>query len=182
MFPLSAKGCCGRRCFWIPAAPRQSRQTLPRALPGAFDVTVAAQRVAVEQTAWYALRNPRIDPSPLLAHSGIGGILPAPFALAPAARPWTPLHLDWQVEFLPSPNGENDWTLGELDFTLNDTATIPTAGSGIMFSGRATLTGGASATLASAVQKALDDVTRISGTGQVPPQGLERTSRNWPKR
>lgn len=140
---------------------------------GTFDVATAAQRASVEQTAWYALRNPRIDAAPLLAHSGIAGTLPAAFAIAPAARPWTPIHLDWSVEFLPSPKGENDWTLGELDFTLNGDAVVPAAGSGTLCSGRSTLTGGASATLASAVQKALDDVTRIGGTGPVPAKGIE---------
>jgi hypothetical protein len=140
---------------------------------GGFDVAAATERIRVEQTAWYALRNPRIDPAPLLARSGIAGTLPAPFSIAPAARPWTPLHLDWQIEFLPSPNRENDWTLGELDFALNADATIPKPGSGLLFSGSSTLTGGASATLASAVQKALDDVSRIAGTGQVPPGGIE---------
>ena len=79
---------------------------------GTFDAATATQHVIVEQTAWYALRNPRIDPAPLLARSGIAGTLPAAFALGPAAHPWTPLHADWQVEYLPSPNGENDWTLG----------------------------------------------------------------------
>jgi hypothetical protein len=140
---------------------------------GTFDLATATQHINVEQTAWYALRNPRIDPAPLLARSGIAGTLPQPFAIAPVARPWTPIHLDWQIEFLPSPKGEDDWTLGELDFGLNADAAIPQAGSGTSFSGRATLTGGASATLAAAVRKALDDVTRIAGSGQVPAKGIE---------
>jgi hypothetical protein len=149
------------------AAPAIATNAAQRA-SGAFDIATAVQRVTVEQTAWYALRNPRIDPGPLLARSGIAGILPAAFAIAPASRPWTPLHLDWQVEYLASPNGEDDWTLSELDFVLNDKATIPSEGSGVTFTGRANLTGGASATLAAAVQKALNDATRIAGTGQVP--------------
>lgn len=140
---------------------------------GTFDVATAARHASVEQTAWYALRNPRIDAAPLLAHSGIAGTLPAAFAIAPAVRPWTPIHLDWLVEFLPSPNGENDWTLGELDFALNSGAAVPAAGTGTLCSGRSTLTGGASATLASAVRKALDDVTRIGGTSPVPAKGIE---------
>lgn len=138
-----------------------------------FDVATAAQRIRVEQTAWYALRNPRIDSGPLLANSGIAGMLPAPYALAPAKRPWTPLELQWQVEFLPSPNGEADWVLGELDFATVDGAVVPPAGTGIVCQGRSTLTGGASAQIAAAVRKAVDDATRVGGTAAVPAQGIE---------
>jgi hypothetical protein len=140
---------------------------------GSFDVATATAHITVEQSAWYALRNPRIDPAPLLARSGIAGTLPAAFALAPPARPWTPLHLDWQVEYLPSTNGENDWTLGQIDYSLNAETAIPQPASGVTFTGRATLTGGAATALGSAVRKALDDVTRIAGAGPVPTKGYE---------
>jgi hypothetical protein len=140
---------------------------------GSFDTTTATTRIAVEQSAWYALRNPRIDSAPLLARSGISGTLPAPFSVAPPARPWTPVHLDWEVEYLPSVNGDDDWTLTDLDYTLNSDAPIPQPGSGVIFQGRATLTAGAANTVAAAVRKALDDVTRISGAGPVPTQGVE---------
>ncbi len=166
--PVECEGLLRETLILDPGSAPAITATAASRTTGAFDVASATQRVTVEQTAWYALRNPRIDPAPLLARSGITGTLPAAFSVAPPARPWTPLHLDWQVEYLPSPNGENDWTLGELDFALNDKAPIPAAGSGTMFTGRATLTGGASATLASAVTKALNDASRIAGTGQVP--------------
>jgi hypothetical protein len=171
--PLECEGLLRETLLLDPGGAGAIAATAASRTAGAFDVATATQRVTVEQTAWYALRNPRIDPAPLVARSGIAGTLPAAFSINPAARPWTPLHLDWQVEFLPSPNGENDWTLGELDFVLNDNAPIPAAGSGIMFTGRSTLTGGASSTLASAVQKALSDASRISGIGQVPVNGYE---------
>lgn len=140
----------------------------------AFDSATAARNIAVEQTVWTALRNKRVDAAPLLARSGITGMLPAPFAVAQASRPWTPIHLDWSVEFLPSPGGEDDWTLGELDFTLNEGAVIPAAGSGIMCQGRSTLTGGASATLASAILQATNAASRIGGSAPVPAAGIEK--------
>jgi hypothetical protein len=171
--PLECEGLLHEVLILDPGGASAIAATVASRTTGGFDIATAAQRVTVEQTAWYALRNPRIDPGPLLARSGIAGVLPAAFAIAPAARPWTPLHLDWQVEYLPSPNGEADWTLGELDFVLNDKAPIPSAGTGVTYQGRATLTGGGSATLASAVQKALNDVTRIAGTGQVPVARFE---------
>ncbi len=171
--PIECEGLLRETAILDPGGATAITATVATRTTGAFNIATATQRVTVEQTAWYALRNPRIDAAPLLAHSGIAGTLPAPFAIAPASRPWTPIHLDWQVEFLPSPKAEDDWTLGELDFALNADATIPKPGSGIIFSGRDTLTGGASATLASAVRKALDDVSRIAGTGPVPAQGVE---------
>lgn len=45
---------------------------------GTFDVATAKLCASVEQTAWYALRDPHIDAAPLLAQSGIAGTLPAP--------------------------------------------------------------------------------------------------------
>src|SRR6202162_2900251 len=84
------------------------------------------------------------------------------------------MHLDWQVEFVPSPGGIADWRPAEIDFILNATATVPTAGSGIMLSGRSPLTGGASATLSSAVATTLAQIASIGGTGPVPIGKRER--------
>jgi hypothetical protein len=142
------------------------------AVPAAA-AAAARGNVAVEQTAWYALRDPRVDHGPLLAQSGIAGMLPAPFAIAPAARPWTPLHLDWSVEYLASPHGIADWQLGEIDFTLQAGAAIPQAGSGILLSGQSTVTGGASATLAAAVRNAVTQAAAVGGTAPIAATGLE---------
>jgi hypothetical protein len=136
--------------------------------PSTSAIAAAQQNIAVEQTAWYSLRNPNVDHAPLLAHSGIAGMLPAPFAVAPAARPWTPMHLEWSVEFVPSPNGVADWRLDQLDYVLNDKATVPAAGTGVTCTGRSPVTGGASATLAAAINNALDQASRVAGTGGVP--------------
>ena len=146
---------------------------------GAFDVATAAQRASVEQTAWYALRNPHIDGAPLLAHSGIAGTLPAPFPSRRQIGPGRPSVWIGRPNSCPRRRVEDDWTLDELDFTLNANAVIPEAGTGILCTGRSTLTGGASATLASAVQKAIDDVTRIGGTAPVPATGIEAHFSLW---
>ena len=139
-----------------------------------FDVGTAQLHVAVEQTAWYALRNPRIDPAPLLASSGIRGMLPAAFSIAPVQHPWTPIELQWQVEYLPSPGGEADWQLDEIDFVMTSSASVPAPGTGTLFSGRSTLTGGASAQIASAVRNAYDQATRIGDSAPVPAAGIEQ--------
>jgi len=134
---------------------------------------VASRNVTVEQTAWYVLRDPRLDHGPLLAQSGIAGMLPAAFAVAPAAHPWTPLHLDWEVEYVASPRGMADWQLGEIDFTLQPSAAIPPAGSGIVLTGQSTVTGGAGAALASAVRNALGQAAGVAGTAPVTATGVE---------
>jgi hypothetical protein len=73
------------------------------------------RNVLVEQTAWWSLRDPRIDPAPIVSRSGLAGTLPSPLAVTPAHPPWNPLHLDWEVEFTPAPGGIGDFRLGELD-------------------------------------------------------------------
>src|ERR1017187_7900662 len=65
--------------------------------------------VLVEQTVWWALRDPAIDPAPIVSRSGYTGHLPSPLAITPPQRPWVPLHLDWDVEV--DPGTVADWTL-----------------------------------------------------------------------
>src|SRR6185295_6475273 len=74
------------------------------------------QHVMVEQTAWWSTRDPRVDHAPLIARTSYAGMLPSPVAVTPPANPWSPLHLEWRVEFIPSPDGQRDWELGEADY------------------------------------------------------------------
>ncbi len=132
---------------------------------------VAERNIVVEQTAWYSLRDPRVDHGPLIALSGVSGMLPAPYSIAPAARPWTPMHLEWSAEFVPSPGGLGDWDLGQIEFVLDPGAPVPAAGQGTLFQGRSSLTGGASSVLAAAVNNALQQAASVAGTGPVPVPG-----------
>jgi hypothetical protein len=134
---------------------------------------IAERNITVEQTAWYSLRHPRADHGPLIAHSGVSGMLPAPYSVAPAARPWTPVHLEWSAEFVPSPHGPGDWDLGQVDYVLGPEAVVPAAGQGTVFQGRTPLTGGASNVLAAAVNNALQQAASIGGTDpvHVPAKG-----------
>jgi hypothetical protein len=100
-----------------------------------------ARRFMVEQTVWWATRDIRIDPAPLVSHSGITGTLPSPIAVSPPVRPWNPIHLDWEVGFIstggpsriPVPDTP-DWSLDEIDFvgtnppaaaTVSSSADVP---------------------------------------------------------
>jgi hypothetical protein len=123
----------------------------------------------VEQTAWWALRDPLVDPAALLAQSGLGGTLPSPLAVTPPALAWAPRHLDWAVEVFPSPGGATDWMLGEIDLSPGDPQ-VPAAapGSGQAISGRSLLTGGIAQTAAAAGQQAIE-VGTLAGTAGVAP-------------
>jgi hypothetical protein len=123
----------------------------------------------VEQTVWWALRDPLVDPAALLAHSGIGGTLPSPLAVTPPSAAWAPRHLEWTVELFPTPSGATDWSLGDIDLSL-DAASVPAAaaGSGQVVSGRSLLTGGLAQAAASAGQQAIALGT-LAGTAGVAP-------------
>ena len=127
----------------------------------------AAQRnVIVEQTVIWALRDPRVDHGPLLAHSGYTGTLPSPLAITPPTQPWIPMHLDWQAEFLPSSDPLQDWTLGELDFIPAEPGPAP--GSGLVFQGRSPVTGAPASNLATAILNAITQAAATGGTAPVP--------------
>jgi len=156
----------------------------PAPAPSPAQVKLVAQNLMVEQTAWWATRDPRFDHGPLVANSGIVGTLPAALAVTPPVRPWNPIHLDWEIEYLPSTLGVNDWTLGEIDFTTDPAkappAPDPTApgpngqpppnppGSFVL-SGRAHLPGGAAATAAASLRHAMESAQAAGGAGNLAP-------------
>ncbi len=83
---------------------------------GCWLTSQVARNFTVEQTVWWATRDPNFDHAPLTAMSGIAGTLPAAIAVSPPVKPWNPLHLDWKLEYIPSTNSVKDWTLGEIDY------------------------------------------------------------------
>lgn len=140
------------------------------------DEAAQSQNFMVEQTVWWATRDPRVDHAPLVTHSGLAGMLPSPIAVTPPIGPWTPLHLDWQIQFIPSPNGVTDWSLDEIDYQPR-AGVLPAAddtSSGIILKGRALLTGGAAATIAAGVRKALEQAQSAGGAAAIPPGTVPR--------
>src|SRR5205823_5604690 len=118
----------------------------------------------VEQTVWWALRDPLVNPEALLARSGIAGSLPSPMAVTPPSPAWAPRHLDWEVEVFSTPAGLADWRLGDLDFTPGrPDAFDDTPGTGSVVQGRALLTGGVAQRAARAGQAAIELAT-VAGT------------------
>ena len=137
-------------------------------------VNRAARTFAVEQTVWWATRDPRRDVAPLAARSGLSGYLPCTIAVSPPVRPWVPLHLDWEVEFVP--HDTDAWALGEIDFDATPDQ-VPAADqlpAGITLRGRALLTPGAAQTAASAVRQTLERATRSGGSASLRPGSIER--------
>lgn len=143
-----------------------------RSVP-ANQVTALAQRFTVEQTVWWATRDPRVDQAPLVARSGIAGTLPSPVAVTPPVKPWTPLHLDWHIQFIPSPDGVRNWNLEETDYQPTDGLPAPDdTTSGVILKGRALLTGGATAAIAAGVRKALEKAQSAGDSVSLTPNLL----------
>jgi hypothetical protein len=136
----------------------------------ASDVTAVSNRFMVEQTAWWSTRDVRIDSAPLLALSSIRGTLPSPIAVNLPARPWNPIHLDWEIEYVASPGGSADWSLDEIDYL---TKKFPDS-AGTVLRGRAHLTAGAATTAAQAVRTALQQAASTAGTGPLAVRGPEQ--------
>jgi len=135
--------------------------------PGASGATVQAveQNFIVEQTAWQATRDPRIDHRPLIAHSGVAGFLPCPLAVSLPAQPWNPIRLDWRVEYLPSAGGVDDWELDEIDYRLEELNT----GTPIVFENQCLLTQGSNNIVAAAIRKAVEQSASAGGSGITQP-------------
>lgn len=144
--------------------------------PAGADLSGRIQNLQVEQTAWWATRDLRVDQAPLTAVSGIAGMLPSPVAVNPPVLAWTALHLDWSVQFIPSANGVAAWPLDEIDYVPgsqklpdpNDTT------SGAILSGRVHLTGGAPAAIAASVRQALAQAQSTAGSGPLAPNLVPR--------
>jgi hypothetical protein len=148
------------------SAPMATTGTGATTNPGLFAIEV--RRVMVEQTAWWATRDPRVDHGPLLSRSSFSGLLPSPIAVTPPKAPWSPLHLEWRIEFIPSTKGQKDWNLGEADYDEQPAQLPPSSATGIVLEGRAVLTAGANNQLAQAVRKAIDEIARSGGSATLP--------------
>ncbi len=81
--------------------------------------------VAAARATWWASFDPAIPQATALTGATVDGLLPSPVGVTPPTRPWTPLHLDWSADYLPSPRGAHDWGLGDVDFQLPAALDIP---------------------------------------------------------
>jgi hypothetical protein len=158
--------------------PGSSLAAALAAATGESGVPVDTRRdhVLVEQTVWWALRDPAVQPAPIISRSGYAGHLPSPIAITPPQRPWVPLHLDWEVSV--DLDGLSDWTLDELDFVpaaqTGDQTPAASEASPLALQGRSLLTAGIAQAAADAARQALDDATKSAGSGTIPAGMRER--------
>lgn len=147
----------------VRAATRGTRRLSARAMNDAAEI------FAVEQMAWHVSRDERRDVSPLIAASGFEGTLPSPVAVALPSRPWTPIHLDWDVEIFPAFDLAG-WQLKEIDFDANGpTLPAPEAAPARTLTGRALLGGGAAQIAAATVRQVLEQAQHTSGSQSLRP-------------
>jgi hypothetical protein len=176
LFDPGASMAAARSAIFVPPQGGIAATTRAAAAPVAPADLALARNFTVEQTVWWATRDPRVDPGPLVARSGIAGTLPSPIAVTLPVRPWTPIHLDWRIQFIPSANGVADWTLDETDFDPGEQK-LPSPDdtqSGIIMEGRVHLTGGAASTIAQGIRTALAQAASAAGSDPLPANGLVR--------
>ncbi|PZU10104.1 DUF3892 domain-containing protein [Sphingomonas sp.] len=119
--------------------------------------------IAAARARWWQSFAAGADEAMALAGAEITGILPSPVAITPPLRPWTPLHLDWTVSYLPSPHGTHDWDLGDSDFSLPSTPAVPADDAAVAISGRSLLSAAPSRLLEFAIADGGDAFDLVGG-------------------
>ncbi len=119
----------------------------------------AASPVAAARAAWWAAFDPSVPPATALQGSVVAGTLPSPVGVSPPMRPWTPLVLEWQADYVASPRGSHDWALADADFVASDPGATLAAAPGRPLAGRVLLAAGPSAMLAQAAGQAPESTT-----------------------
>ena len=104
------------------------------------------------------LVHPELDAQTYAVFDGKEGRAPAEFAQKPWRRPWNPLHFDWEVEFIPSGDRNQDWQLDEHDYEAEAGADQGAqTRQGIRYQGSTLLTPAVSRTIADRLVKFLED-------------------------
>lgn len=118
-----------------------------------------AQRYQVQVTLdKNMLVNPELDAQTFAVFDGKQGRAPAEFSQKPWRRPWNPVHFDWEVEYIPSSNRNQDWQLDEHDYEAEDAADHAAQNrQGIRYRGSTLLTPAVSRTIADCLVKFLED-------------------------
>jgi hypothetical protein len=154
---------------------------------GPTDPETIAEKLQVEGSLlWNPYRDPEIGAQGVASISGVEGTAPVPFSIRPWMKPWTPLHLDWEVEFIPSPNLQRDWILDEHDFVpregLED-AILEEEGTSCLYKGRTLLTPATSRVLANQLEKFIEQESSQVGlladrVQEIPLGNIRQALRN----
>jgi hypothetical protein len=149
------------------SAPAAARAVAARTRSSDEASRERAQRFAVEQTAWWALRDGDVDADRLVRFSGLAGTLPSPLAVTPPRRPWNPIHADYEVEVRPALRPGDDWALEEIDTEAVDAAALE-LGEPIVIRGRCLLTAAAPRSLASRARQTMTAAARVGTATELP--------------
>lgn len=94
---------------------------------GGIDLTRAAREVAYWPEEYLKQMQAQVPPSPV--------------GVQLWKAPWTPLHLEWEVQYCPTPRSlAQDWALAENDYVLIDQAPHPYGKNTLTLKGRTLLT------------------------------------------
>ena len=127
--------------------------------------------IAAARAGWLA--SPQTPPPLVL------GVLPSPVGIIGPVHPWTPMHVEWSLDWTPASAGVNAFTLGDVNFVTPDSASLPATGPVVSYAGRSLLSsspariaaGGTQAALAHLQQAGLLDDHPFAGqfAGTVAP-------------
>jgi hypothetical protein len=94
---------------------------------------------ATEPSPDAAARAAWLDDPTAPTDAAIVGTLPSPIAIVPATKPWTPMHLEWQLDWSAASDGVHAFSLGDVDFDLPEPTAIPATEAAVPLSGRSLL-------------------------------------------
>lgn len=109
--------------------------------------TTAGSPDATARAAWLN--------DPTVVTDAVQGVLPSPIGVLSAVRPWTPLHVEWRLDWLAATNGAHDFTLGDVDFAVPDAGSLPVTATARPLAGRSLLSGSPARIAAGGVDAAL---------------------------
>jgi hypothetical protein len=109
--------------------------------PTPAQLAAVTSQVEAQQTL---LWNPTvyIDARTLAETAGLAGVPPVKASVAQWTPPWSPIYLDWEIEWHPSASDPqhmlDSWTLGEIDFEWLGIQVAATSG---LYTGRSVVNG-----------------------------------------
>jgi len=83
------------------------------------------------------------------------GTLPSPIGVTGPTRPWTPMHVEWELSWQAAADGIHGFTLGAVDFDTPESGSLPATRPAVPIQGRSRLTAAPGAITAGGAAQAL---------------------------
>lgn len=112
-------------------------------VPSAAQLAELTAQIARQQTlAWNSPATDVVDVRTIAETAGLQGVPPAKLSVAAWTAPWTPIYLDWEIEWHPTAAAPQAmlaaWQFDELDFTWTGSTVTAAAAT---YAGRSILNG-----------------------------------------